>query len=65
LNDLNGFIVYYGTSSRNYSKSINVGNNSQVTIGDLTPGTWYFAVTAFDHTGNESGYSNELNSVIN
>lgn len=65
LNDLNGFKVYYGTSSRNYSKSINVGNNSSVTIGDLTPGTWYFAVTAFDHTGNESGYSNELNSVIN
>lgn len=65
LNDLNGFKVYYGTSSRDYTKTIDVGNNSTVTIGDLTHGTWYFAVTAFDHSGNESGYSNEVRSVIN
>ena len=26
--------------------------------------TWYFVFTAFDDAGNESGYSNEVNKVI-
>jgi hypothetical protein len=65
LTDLNGYIVYYGTESGNYSQSIDVGNVTTYTVINLTPGTtYYFAVTAYDTSGNESAYSNEVNKVI-
>jgi len=65
LDDLRGFKIYYGTSSRNYIKIIDVGNENSVIVGGLSTGNWYFAVTAYDHTGNESGYSNEVIRVFN
>lgn len=33
---------------------------NQIPTGWLQPGTWYFAATAYDATGNESGYSEEV-----
>ncbi len=58
--DLAGYRVYYGTSADNYSKVENVGNVTTYVINDLTPGvTYYFVVTAYDNSGNESGYSSE------
>jgi hypothetical protein len=41
-----------------------MGNVNTYTTGDLPPGTYYFAVTAFDNTGNESGPSNEAMKII-
>ncbi len=64
LNDLNRYKVYYGIMSRDYNKSTDVGFNATVSIGELTPGIWYFSVTAIDHSGNESGYSNEVAKAI-
>jgi Divergent InlB B-repeat domain/Fibronectin type III domain len=61
LSDLEGYRVYYGTSSRNYSQSIDVRNVTAYIISDLVSEvTYYFAVTAYDTSGNESDFSNEV-----
>ncbi len=64
LTDLAGYKVYYGTSSGNYSTVINVGNVTTYAISNLAPGTYYFAVTAYDSTGAESSYSNQGSKTI-
>jgi len=65
LTDLSGYKVYYGNSSGNYSQNINVGNVTTYIINNLTEGlTYYFTVTAYDISGNESGYSNEVSKII-
>ena len=59
--DLAGYIIYQGTSSRDYDASMDVGNWTGTTIANLENNkTYYFAVTAYDTDGNESRYSNEV-----
>lgn len=62
--DLSGYKVYYGTSSGNYGAPIDVGNTTNHTITGLADGTYYFAVTARDTSGNESGFSNEASKAL-
>jgi hypothetical protein len=63
--DLAGYKIFYGTSSRNYSKSIDVGNVVEYTVADLQEGTtYYFAAKAYDYTDNESAYSDEIVHTI-
>ena len=63
--DLAGYKIYYGTASGNYDKVVNVGNTSSQKIENLTDGqTYYFVVTAFDASGNESDFSAEVNIVV-
>lgn len=62
---LSGYRVYYGTVPGVYGQSlgngINVGNVLTHTITGLISGVrYYFAVTAYESSGNESGYSNEV-----
>jgi hypothetical protein len=63
--DLSGFKVYWGTTSRSYpsSQALNSATSTSHTI-TLTPGTYYFAVTALDSSGNESAFSNELSKTV-
>lgn len=61
---LSGYRVYYGTAPgaylQPYGQGISVGNVTTYTLSGLSNGTrYYFAVTAFDNSGNESAYSNE------
>jgi Viral BACON domain/Fibronectin type III domain len=59
--DLAGYMVNYGTVSGNYQVYMDVGNITQATITNLQDGgTYYFAVTAYNVSGIESGYSNEV-----
>jgi fibronectin type 3 domain-containing protein len=59
--DLAGYSIRYGTSSRSYTTKITVGKTTQYTVTGLSAGqTYYFAATAYDTSGNESGYSNEV-----
>jgi len=59
--DISNYNVYYGTQSRNYGLPIPAGNTTSYTIDNLTEGiTYYFALTALDTSGNESGYSAEV-----
>jgi hypothetical protein len=59
LDDLAGYKIYYGTSSNDYSQSVDTGNSIGATISSLSVATWCFAVTAYDTSGNESDYSDE------
>ncbi|MBN2355051.1 fibronectin type III domain-containing protein [candidate division KSB1 bacterium] len=62
--DLLGYRVHWGTLSKKYTQSIDVGLATQCEIAELTPGyRYYFGVTAVDHWGNESRYSVEVSAV--
>jgi hypothetical protein len=59
LVDLAGYRIMYGTSSSNLSNRVTL-NNAGLTsyvIENLSQGTWYFAMTAFDAAGAESDQS--------
>jgi hypothetical protein len=60
LSDIGGYNVYYGMSSGNYSNLLNLGNQPGTTICNLSAGTWFFTVKAYDLSGNECNFSNEV-----
>ena len=62
--DLAGYKVYYGTASRSYGAPIDVGNTTSHTVTGLSSTTYFFAVTAYDTSGNESGYSVEVSKTF-
>ncbi len=65
--DLEGYTVYYGPSSRNYTNMESAGLSTSIDIdtSKLTmSGTYYFAVTAKDTAGNESVFSQEVSITI-
>ena len=63
--DLSFYRVYYGESSRDYGLPIKVEGKTDHEFTFLDPGkTYYFAVTAVDNLGNESGYSQEVSKYI-
>jgi hypothetical protein len=63
--DLGGYKVYYGTRSETYANVQDVGMVTSADVEGLSQGRdYYFAVTAYDVSGNESGFSNEASIVI-
>jgi hypothetical protein len=63
--DVAGYTIHYGTFSRNYQYSVDVGNVTSCTVSNLDLNeTYYFAVTANDDAGNESAYSDEVSTSI-
>jgi hypothetical protein len=74
--DLAGYKVYYGTSPRTgsdpktcnlcgYSTSVTVGSVTSYTLNGLTNGVkYYFSVTAYDTSNNESSFSAEVSKAI-
>ena len=62
--DVAGYRVYYGTASREYSNSIDVGNITAYRLSGLRDDVrYYIAVTAYDRAGNESGFCEEVSAV--
>ncbi len=61
-----GFNIYYGTSLDDYSNQITINNPGVTTyvIENLTPNTWYFVITAFNSSGDESEFSSSATRVI-
>ncbi len=59
-----GYKIYYGAISHFYSYVIDAGNNTSFTVSNLPAGTYYFAVTTYDQSGNESDFSNEVPKSI-
>jgi hypothetical protein len=66
--NLAGYKIYYGTASRTYSMTIDVGN-PEIIDGKVTclltvlpqePTLYYFTATAYDGNGFESDYSTEV-----
>jgi hypothetical protein len=62
--DLAGYRVYVGTASGTYGSPVDIGNVTAYTVTGLGPGTYYFAVTAYNASGLESGFSNEVFATI-
>ena len=66
--DLAGYKIYYGNSSKNYTRSIDVKdrNATTCTVSNLIEGqTYYFAATAYNTRLLESAYSIEVSRTIN
>jgi hypothetical protein len=63
--DVKGYKVYYGTSSKDYDFSVDVGNFTSCTISSLTEGkTYYFSVAGYGSGNVESDLSNEISYTI-
>lgn len=66
LTDLAGYKVYYGKASGAYTEIKDVGptdtpGTPEYTVADLESGShYYFAITAYDTSGNESNFSEEV-----
>jgi hypothetical protein len=55
-----GYKIYYGTTSHDYTSSVDVGKVTQASIAIPSANkTYYFAATTYDTSGLESDYSNE------
>jgi chitodextrinase len=63
--DLAGYRIHYGTANGSYSFHTDVRNVTTYTVTGLAEGqTYYFAATAYDTSGNESGYSNQVSYSV-
>ncbi len=67
LTNLAGYEVHYGQTSGQYSQTLPLPDAgfTSVTVEDLTPATWYFAVKAVNSAGVVSSFSNEASKAIN
>ena len=60
-----GYHVYLGVVSETYNSMVDALNQTNITLVGLVPGTtFYFAVTAYDITGLESGFSEEVSYMV-
>ena len=63
--DLDGYYIYYGTTSGIYTHVVDVGNVTEYTFTDLIAGmTYYFVAAAYDTSLNESAYTAEIMYTI-
>jgi len=65
--DLAGYKLHRGTTSRVYDKTVTLGKVT--TYADTLPvltvdKTYFYALTAYDLAGNESGKSNEVSKLV-
>ena len=59
LTDLGGYMVYYRMDNdAEQIYSLDVGNVTSVTIENLSPGIWCFAIKAYKDSNIESKFSN-------
>lgn len=71
---ISGYIIHYGTSPNNYAYTVTVGTSAcrdvsgvtrcSYTLTNLSHGTWYFKVTAYDSANSESGDSNRASKTL-
>ena len=66
--DLAGYKIYIGTNSGTYSfpgSPFLAGKVTSYTIANLPkPQTYFFALSAYDSAGNESGLSAEVSKTL-
>jgi len=67
LTNLAGYRVYFGTTATNLNSSVTLANPGLVrdVIENLTPATWYFAMTAYNTNGSESARTGTESIVVN
>ncbi len=63
--DVVGYKIYWGETTRLYTRVMSVGNTSGAVLGSLTAGQPYFcAVTAYNSAGQESSFSQEITVMV-
>ena len=67
LVDLSGYKIHVGDQPQSYSETISVSNPglTRFVIDALPPGTHYVAMTAYNTSGAESDYSEEVKVTVN
>jgi hypothetical protein len=65
ITGLSNYRLHYGFSSAVYTHSIDVGNANAVTLTNIdATKTYFFTVTCYNESGNESAFSTELVSIV-
>lgn len=66
VTDLAGYHIFYGTSASAMTTTITVANAAETSyvVGGLAPGTYYFAVVAYNSAGTDSSQSNVDSKTI-
>ncbi|MBA2355582.1 MAG: IPT/TIG domain-containing protein [Acidobacteria bacterium] len=63
--DIAGYVLAWGVSAETYTESVTVtAGTATHEITALAPGTYYFAIRAFNSAGMYSGYSNQVAAVV-
>jgi len=63
--NVQGYKVYYGTVSQQYTNSIVAGNATNASVTGIKTGvTYYFAATSYNAAGWESSYSPEISYTV-
>lgn len=64
--NLAGYHIHYGTTSTNLNQTVQVANVglTSYTLSNLSSGTWYFAVSAYNSAGAESVASSIATKTI-
>jgi hypothetical protein len=63
--DIAGYKIHCGTASGSYTNTLESGTATSVTVSNLEDGkTYYFAATAFNSSGSQSGFSNEVSKKL-
>ena len=67
LTNLAGYRIYYGTDSASLAQTLPVASPGITTlvVENLPPGTWFFAVKAYNSNGTESDLSATASKTIN
>ncbi|MEN8179779.1 MAG: fibronectin type III domain-containing protein [Pseudomonadota bacterium] len=66
LSDLEGYRIYYGTEEANLIPLVDLDDSATTSysVNELSPGFYYFTVTAYDYDGLESGFSEVVSKEI-
>ena len=66
LTNLAGYHIYYGTSQTNLNQMVNVTNPglAAYVVSNLSPTTWYFALTSVNSNGVESPRTAVMSHVV-
>jgi hypothetical protein len=61
-----GYTIYFGTSPSELTQTIQVADPSATSyvVGNLSAGTYYFAVEAYTSVGTESTQSPQVSKAI-
>jgi hypothetical protein len=66
LKDVAGYRIHYGSSAKAMDTVVVLKDPRQMTyvVKDLSPGTWYFAVSAYTTSGAEGALSSVSSKTI-
>jgi hypothetical protein len=66
VTELQGYRIYYGSSEDSLSVLVDLNDDSitEYTVDTLPSGSYYFAISAYDSDGVESGLSNIISKDV-